>query len=258
MPPRRRRRARRGRTYSLEDLLLRQPKSLRKDPQYRTLLSHYLASDRLRALRFGSRCFGLLDRAVVAPENLPHFYRTYRLPRDPFFPLFFRIKRSYQEERRQRQEAREAYILGRMQALPPETRRFIRFLGEWEKSLNGKGDYPYWSARLYPATKKQVRLYEGFGRGEWEAFFREYLTGLTGRYRLPPQPWVDKLAACALLGLVPRGTPPEFPSREEVLRAFRTLSLAHHPDRGGSADLFIRLQEAKERLCGSASLTAPS
>lgn len=36
------------------------------------------------------------------------------------------------------------------------------------------------------------------------------------------------------------------PSRNEVLRRFRKLALRHHPDRGGSAEMFRKLVAARE------------
>ena len=246
---RRRRRKRSGRYYSLDELLSRQPKSLRKDPQYRELCSHFLSSDVLPRLRINSRCFRLLDKAVIAPENLNNFYHTYRLPRDPFFPLFLRIKRSYITMRQQQLEAREAYIFERMKALPPEKLRFIRFLAEWEQSLNRSSDFPYWMNQLYPGSKKRMREYELYGVLEWQQFFYSYLCGLAAQYRLQASPLAEKMTACSMLGLIPSADPLIWPGRTEILRAYRARCRRFHPDRGGEHSLFIQLQKAKEVLC---------
>ncbi|MDC7240820.1 MAG: hypothetical protein PQJ50_10715, partial [Spirochaetales bacterium] len=59
-----------------------------------------------------------------------------RIPKDPFFPLFLRIKLDYLDERRRISEEREKYILGKIKELPPVRRRIIRFLAEWEEELS--------------------------------------------------------------------------------------------------------------------------
>lgn len=45
------------------------------------------------------------------------------------------------------------------------------------------------------------------------------------------------------------GVTPEA-SRQEVRRAYRTLSKAHHPDRGGSRERFLRIKRAYEAITG--------
>ena len=247
----RRRRTSSGRTsryYSLDELLSRQPKSIRTDPRYRQLSACFYTSELLPRLRISRRCYRLLDKAIVDPENLVHFYKTYRLPKDPFFPLFFCIKRDYLAERERKREEREAYILKRMKALPVHKIRFIRFLGEWEQEMNRKMDYPYWEKHLYPGTKKRVHEYEAFGPLEWDDFFRSYLAGLLTHYHYNPHPLADRAAACAFLELLPVAAPLTLPDKREVLSSYRRLCRIYHPDRGGSSEIFIRLKESKEIL----------
>ena len=114
----RRRRSPGSRRYSLADLLAKQPKSLQKHDYYQSLLAHYYSSERLKGLRVSQRCYTLLHTCRIRPEHLKEFYRTYRLPRDPFFPLFFRIKRDYLEQRRRQEEARRTYIHAQVRRLP--------------------------------------------------------------------------------------------------------------------------------------------
>ncbi len=249
---RRRRRRTTGRSYryySLDDLLVRQPKSLRKNPEYPRMLNHFLSSEKLLRLRISSRCFQLLNKAGIDPEHLEHFYRTYRVPKDPFFPLFLRIKRNYLLDRQKKMELRESYILEKMKKLPPKKLRYIRFLAEWEQELNRKSDYPFWMENLYPKTKKQVHRYEAYSFLEWDAFFRQYVYGLLVHYRRNPETLGEKVLACGVLDLLPGTDPLILPGRGEVLHSFRTLSRTYHPDRGGSTDIFIKLKDAREVLC---------
>jgi len=209
---------------------------------------HYRSSGRLQSLRISRRCYRLLDRAVIAPENLRHFYRTYRLPADPFFPLFFRIKRTWLENQQRKKEARERYILEKMRSLPRERLRYIRFLAEWEGSLNPAGDYPVWSDHLYPATKKRVHEYLTFDVREWDRFTRDFLVCLKDRYGQIQDVRAEEILACGFLGLVPRAVPFGLPGEEDLRRVCRRLSREYHPDSGGDARLFIRMRQAREVL----------
>lgn len=208
-----------------------------------------MGSDILPRLRISSRCFRLLDKAQIDAENLPFFYKTYRLPQNSFFPLFLSIKRSYLAERIKWQDEREAYILKRMKALPAGKIRFIRFLADWEVSLNGRGDFPFWMNKLYPETKKRVHQYEKFSTVEWNDFFRDYLTGLLEHYHLKTEPLVERLTACSILGLIPRIDPLCLPDQRDILKSYRMLCRKYHPDRGGDQAQFVLLQRAREVLC---------
>ena len=212
-------------------------------------MNHLVSSQALLRLRIPSPAFRILDRAVIEPENLNNFYRTYRIPKDPFFPLFLSIKREYLADRAKKQEEREAYILEKMKSLPAEQIRFIRFLAEWEQEMNRQMDYPYWMEHLYPPTKKRVNQYEKFTLLEWDTFLENYLDGLLRHYRLKNEVLAPRILACHLLGLIPVLDPLRFPNQKEVLRSYRGLSLVYHPDRGGEVEVFIRLKEAREVLC---------
>lgn len=61
---------------------------------------------------------------------------------------------------------------------------------------------------------------------------------------LPPPPHADILAALALLGLTAPTT------REAVREAYRAKALEAHPDRGGSHEAMVALNEARELLIG--------
>jgi hypothetical protein len=243
-----RRRGRSRRSYSLLYLLEKQPKSLRRDPHYPQMIDRLRTSKRLQGLRFNRRCYSLLQQAKIAPENLKYFYRTYRLPKDPFFPLFFMIKRNYLEERKRKKEEKIRYIAARMRGLPAPVLSYIRFLAELEAGLNRSGRYPLWSNTLFPKTKKRVGEYETFRPVQWIAFFRDYLKQMEGRYRNFDELSAELLLACFIIEELPSAAPLRFPDEQRVKRSYRRLSKLHHPDGGGDSSYFVELGRAKELL----------
>ena len=263
----RNRRSRRSRrtpvkNYSLSYLLSKQPKSLQKNEYYPIMMNYFYNSPKLQNLRISRRCYSLLQHAKIEAHNLHHFYRTYRLPKDPFFPLFFKIKREYLQERQRRQDERVRYIAAAMRTLPEPILEFIKYLGRLEQRYNHSGAYPVWNRHMFPGSKKRVREYCRFTHREWIDFFRDYLGTLTERYRPLSDETAERLLACFILGCVPQG-PEEsvshnglrWPDGDTVTRQYRKLSLQYHPDRGGESDMFVELKRAREVLsfAGSSS-----
>ncbi len=250
-----RRRRRRGgkRVHSLAKLLDRQPKSLRKHPYYGVMMSHYSSSGRLQSLRMNATCYRLLDKAVITAENLPNLYRTYRIPKDPFFPLFLRIKLDYLDERRRISEEREKYILGKIKELPPVRRRIIRFLAEWEEELSRGKSRRCWEKTVYPGSKKRALELLGLSDSGWLSLYSEFLTSLEERYRLSPVT-VSRVKASLALQLVPEIAPESalliMPGPEQIKKAYRRLSRIYHPDSGGDSPLFITIGESRDLLLG--------
>ena len=248
MQRRRRRRTRSTRTYTLASLLNRQPKSLRKHPHYRAMIDHYLASDRLKTLRIVRRGYVLLDEATIEPESLRHFYRTYRLPANPFFPLFLRIKRDYLADRARIREARHRYIVERMRSLSPHVLATIKYLGHLERHYHGRDESPIWQSHLFPSSKKQADAYLNYATADWVRLFAEHLARLESRYRGFTEVTTSRVLASFLLELVPESIPPRRPPLTEISRTYRRLSLRHHPDRGGDPAHFIAIKRARDAL----------
>lgn len=244
-----RRRTRRSRrTYTLAHLLEKQPRSLRKHPQYSVMVGHFRSSRRLQQLRVSRRCYTLLHNARVERHNLVHFYRTYRLPSDPFFPLFFAIKREYLAERRRIKEDRHQYILQRLRALPAPILATIKYLGYLERYYNRSGTSPVWQKELFPGSKKRVREYGRYTTAEWLTIFRTHLLRLQERYGAPTDVAGERILACFVLGIVPDRIPPLRPEAPLISRNYRKLSLRHHPDRGGDPAMFIEIKRARDTL----------
>lgn len=239
-----------GRTYTIAQLLGKQPKSLQRNPAYATMMSYYGSSPRLRRLRISARCYSLLQRATVAPGNLHYFYRTYRLPADPFFSLFFAIKRSYLADRERMKLERKRYITGALRSLPEPVFATIRYLGYLERHFNAAGRTPVWWSHLYPGSKRNADRYRRNDASGWLEIFRSHLVLLSQRYRALGEGTIDLLLACYLLGITPEQVPPTHPSTREVNRRFRELSMLHHPDRGGDPATFIEIKRARDLLAG--------
>jgi hypothetical protein len=246
-----RREKRPAKLYPLTDLLSRQPKSLQKHEGYLELLSLYRASPRLRSLRISRRCYRLLDGARIAPEHLDNFYRTYRLPKNPFFPLFFSLKGAYLARRSELRRLREAWIHERFRELQPRLLRFITLLGKNERALNLAGRTPVWERVIYPKTKKQAREYLHYTTPQWAELFDHFGRELKLRYPAAPARKWDRLFAAFLLECIPQKEPFEEPDPQTVRRQYRRLSKLHHPDSGGDADFFLRLKEARDFLLDS-------
>lgn len=153
---RHRRRSRSTRTYSLAHLIERQPKTLAKQPAYVAALRHFRANGRLQQARITQRGYTLLNGARISAEHLHHFYRTYRLPADPFFALFLAAKRAYAAEAERLKAARRAYIMARMRSLPPRTLAMVRYLGYLERVYNRSGQSPVWQRELFPGSKRKA------------------------------------------------------------------------------------------------------
>ena len=251
MRRRSRRAARRARAYTIAQLLARQPKGLRRIDHYQAMLRQFNASPRVQQLRVGRRCYALLDAATIEPENLYRFYRTYGLPADPFFPLFLSVKRAYLSDRERVAEERRAYILSKLRGLPPHTLDWFRHVGYLERYYSPTGASPVWQRQLFPGSKKRADELAGLGTLAWRSVFARHLGALAERYPGLTRQAASRLLACFVLELPPGSIPPTRRDPAEVNRSYRRLTLLHHPDRGGSAPLFIELKRARDTLLGA-------
>ena len=239
-----------GRRFrTLASLLDAQPKGLTRYPAHRLLWDQFMASDRLKKLRISPRCYRLLNEARIPPENLKDFYRTYRLPEDPFFPLFLAVKAEWLEDREKRQEERQKAIMDIMRGLPEHRRRALRLLAEYERKHHIAGDNPLWDNQLFPKTMKRAREFMRFGEREWYETWRVHLIRLSWKYRnIPPLADAEgnpTYSARVLSALVLRCRRVD---RREVSENFRALSKEFHPDKGGDAESFRRIKAARDIL----------
>lgn len=224
-------------------------------------MDHFRSSKRLQRVRLPSRAYRLLNEGRLKPEHLHHFYRTYRLPTNPFFPLFLSLKQEYLRTQAEKQRARSAFIRAHVRALPEQELAMLRYLGHLERILNQAGECPLWQAELYPSTKKRARELGSLTPSGWLALFGKHLGALVARYRAMREETVNRVLALYLLGLLPEPPgadgapalrlPPALPPSRSVNGAYRRLSMEHHPDRGGDSTRFMRAKWARDLLLNS-------
>lgn len=248
----RRRSSSRRKGKSLRSLLERQPKTFARHQDYSLLITLFRNSARLQSLIVSPRCWSLLNTARIDPENLSHFYRTYRLPEHPFFPLFLRLKRDYFAERERIRAERRVAIRAIVQTSPEYALEFLRYLGHLEDYYNAAGAHPLWQAQLYPSSKKAAHRTATRGVLEWIEVFKHHLATFALHYRGFTAREADMLLSAFVLGCLPTDIPPRAPESREVARAYRRESLRYHPDRGGDARVFIELKKARDNLSGNA------
>jgi len=209
-------------------------------------MTSYLSSEpKLLKLRFNKRCYALLHNAVIQAEHLDDFYRTYRLPKNPFFPLFFSIKREYMKGREEKKAEREEYIRQGLRRLPPYVKMVFTLASRMEKELTGRDSCPVYRKTFLPSTKKRTDEYGQFSHGDWMFFFDGYQERLAAAYNHLPLRKIEYLNAAMGLGWEP-DSQYKPPSREVVNHLFRELSKRYHPDRGGNPRHFIRVKWAKD------------
>ncbi len=245
-----RRPRRQRRTYTLTELLDRQPKTLRRHRLFPQVLDSLRNSPELSRVRLSKRAFDHLHNATIPPTEVEAFCRNYGLPRHPLFPAFLTAKRDYLSERERLRAARKHYILTRTRTLPEPVVACIKYLGHLENHYNRKDEHPLWSTRLFPSTKKQVHDYEGYSAVQWIQRFREHLERLVSRYPALTPVVVERIVACFILECLPDEVPPKRPPARTVNQRYRVLCLRHHPDHGGDAAVFIELKAARDLLLG--------
>jgi hypothetical protein len=206
-----------------------------------------MASERLQRLRISRRCYRILNNASVLPENLKSFYRTYRLPDDPFFPLFLSVKKNWMEERLKWRQDRRKTIASMVARLPPERRRYMDALSRMEQHFHPAGKKPVWERHVYPATKKRAGELSRFSELEWQDLTAHYLQELSRRYTSVSTDVALLIEAKLVMGF-DAASGPDVPEEPMIQERFRELSKKYHPDLGGESRLFRRLKTARDFL----------
>lgn len=233
--------------YSVSYLLNKQPKSLSKQKHYQLMVSYLQNAPRLRDLRFNRRCYSLLNGAVVKPEHLENFYRTYRLPKNPFFPLFFMIKRNYLMERENKKLERKKYIEVKMKGIPSYVQKYFSLILQQEKKYNRAGNYPVFKENLSVRSKKKADIFVKYDHSDWIIFFGKYTACLSEFYERIPLAQIDRIYAYLILNCIPE-SPSTIPDETKISNRYRNYSKIYHPDRGGDPELFIKIKWARDLL----------
>jgi hypothetical protein len=233
--------------YSLSLLLDKQPKTLQKGEHYSLLISYVNNTPELYYLRFNKRCYSLLHNGIIKPEHLVNFYRTYRLPKHPFFPLFLMVKRDFYRGQEEKKREKKEYIDRAFKQLPSHIRAFFKRISELEVLYHSSGKTPLYNLSLYPKTKKKADLYSHYSHEEWIECFEIYLVKLRERYDRIPRERTDRLLACFILLSIPV-TLSLFPDKSLLKQSYRNLSKKYHPDSGGDPKVFIKIKWASDVL----------
>ncbi len=233
--------------YTIFTLLDKQPKSLSRSKHYSLMIGYLRDSPALQRIKFNQRCYSLLNNAVIKPEHLDNFYRTYHLPINPFFPLFFMIKREYLLNKELSKVEKRQYIQEKMKILPKYIDDFFRLLADLERSYNRGDKIPVYKNSLIPKTKKQVNLFNRNNHSDWIFFFKNYLNLLMEQYKRMPLEKTDQLLACFILICIPNDCS-RLPNQSVVRKHYRSFSKKYHPDTGGDHGLFIEIKWAYDIL----------
>jgi len=226
--------------YTIHYLLSKQPVTLKKNREYNFLIDYYNSSKELKSLRFNRKCYSLLNKAKVAPEKLNLFRRFFKLPQNPFFPLFLKFKKEYINDLNSKKKLKDQYIYNKMRLLPEYIRIYIHYFGKYEKSLNMKQSHYVWSKILYPNSKKKADIMNEYKKTDWIRLFFDFVRELKIHYN-----WIDETYGNKLVALFILELPIKKYSEEEIKRQYRILSKKYHPDTGGSQLEFNYLQKAK-------------
>jgi len=233
--------------YTIDYLLNKQPKALQKDPRFRLMMNSLEETPALRERKFNRRCYSLLHNGVIRPEHLQNFYRTYRLPKHPFFALFFDIKRDYLKKRERLKKERENYILCGQKELPPMVRQMQAQMIKLEQKAHFNGQDPLCRLNFSVKTRKQIDLWNSFSHDQWIVFFDHLLQKLMKKYPRIPQNNVDNLLALFILqSLIPKDI--SLWDSKTAKSNFRRLSREYHPDTGGNSPMFIKIKWARDQL----------
>jgi len=206
-----------------------------------------MAGERLQKLRISRRCYTLLNLARVKPENLPAFYRTYRLPDDAFFPLFLAVKSKWLDDRRKWKEKRRGVIEQNLKKLPEQRIEEMEMLAILEKNQHPGGQSPLWAQYFLPKSIKRTREMSDYSELDWQNLYSLFLGRLAERYRNFSPNDALRCEALLLLGFDLHHVR-EKPEKRDVSKRFRRLSGKYHPDRGGDAAVFRRLKTARDIL----------
>jgi len=228
--------------YSLGGLLKNQPVELKKNSDFKNLINLYNHSDSLKKTRFRRKCYSLLQKARISPENLERFYFFYRLPKHSFFPLFLKLRKEHLNKIDCKKKKKNDYILKKMRQLPDNIQFLIKSLAKYEKSLTGK-NCVIWLDFFYPKTKKKVNSYFKLNFFDWLKSADKYTGLLAKRFKKIDFNHIIRITSIFILGLSEDNC-----SAEKIKKSYRTLSKKYHPDQGGDPDFFKKIKDAYEFL----------
>jgi len=232
--------------YSLNYLLAKQPGKMKKSSEFRNLLIFYNSTPELKKIFISKKCYLLLNNAKIKPENLEYFYKTYRLPKAAFFPMFLKIKSDHINRKNILKKQKEDFILNNLKKLDDDVLVYLKYFSRYERLINKHKKIPLWMKSFYPKSKKSVSIILKMNKINWIEKFSKYSLDLIRYYRNSDQSYLKKLINLFTLEL-----PIKKFSDEEIKSQFRKLSKKYHPDLGGNSIIFKQICRAKDEIFSS-------
>lgn len=244
----RRKYRRKRKSYSISQLLNRQPKSLLKHEKYNTMISLYKKTVKLQNLKLAPKCFRILNKAAVSPEKIDAFYKYFDLPDSPFFKLFIIIKKDHINKQNNLRQKREKQISKDWDKLPKQVLLMFTEIHTQESNWNSNSESPWFYKEIWPHTLKKIEKYSSMSKTEWIEFFIDISNRLSSYYSKSSN-IIGNLIPLFILNLLSENS--TSPTIEQTKKAYRYLSKKHHPDRGGDVSDFRKLKWARDQLLDS-------
>ena len=238
--------ATRLKTRTIADLLAAESATVKKTAVFRNLVLTFDSDTRLARVRLNGLAWRLLHDPRLKPEYLANFYRTYRIPAHPFFPLYLSMKWAQVRDRKRRVESRTARIDAIRAGYPPGISEMFEYLRKTECRF--ARSTPVWNAVFSVRTLKKAGELSRFTLADWLAFFSGGIEILSRTYPVPLFRKGEVLGAMMILGCLPPPGSARLPDEAAVRKGFRRASGAFHPDKGGTAEDFILVKRAMDAL----------
>jgi hypothetical protein len=229
--------------YSLHYLLSKQPESVKKNKYFKLMRDYYNSSDALKNLIISNKFYSILNKSKIIPEKIGLFYQVYKIPKNPFFPLFLKIKKEYLEKQKKNKREQIQYKLKKMKKLPEQIQDYLKEFAKYEKNLNKKNACPVWLKIIFPGSKKQADSLILLKKDDWIKIFNLYINQLKRKYLNFNENQFNNLTSLFILELPVNNT-----SLDIIKLQYRKLSKSYHPDSGGNSKDFNMLQNAYKSL----------
>ncbi len=205
------------------------------------MLSYFKASDALQNLRISKKAYSILNNCKVSNDKLNYFYKVFRIPKNPFFPVFLKIKSDYLKDKRDRAYEKLKYIKNIMNNLDEKVINHLKYFIKYEKTININRNTPIWNKYFFPKSKKKADEFYKFNKNNWTKIFFKFIESLNNYYN-----WIDKIYGKKLVALFILELEIAKYNTEKLKSQFRILSKKYHPDAGGDSESFNNLMLAKK------------
>ncbi len=232
--------------YSLSRLLDARRGAVRKEADFLLLEEMLQGSAALQKVKLNATSYALLNSGRLKLKYLDNFYATYRIRKNPFFPLFLSMTQREEERLVTKRGERREKIEKIMKEWPREILMLAVYLADVERNRNPK--IPVWNKSLFPGSMKKAREMTRYDRSEWQSFIRKYIGMLKAHYKRTALRDTEMLFDYMLLECFPDPDTGKPPTPAALKAAFRASSKRCHPDSGGDKAQFIRVKNAWERL----------